>query len=82
MTDEDMGLVNVRRELARLKVSSKAIVEDEHTDPYGHIGNIGLWIDQGDGNRKRLDLSRREIDDCRDGITKSVEQKMSEAFRY
>src|ERR1700734_3894490 len=77
---ENTGLAHVRAELNRLKVSSKSIVEDEHNDPYGNIGDLGFWIEHHNGSRVRLDLSRREIDDCHNGITKSVEQKMSEAF--
>lgn len=79
---ENTGLGHVRAELNRLKISSKAIVEDEHNDPYGNIGNLGFWIEHPNGGRTHLELSRREIDDCRDGLTKGVEQKMSEAFRY
>ncbi len=79
---ENAGIAHVRTELNRRKVSSKAIFEDEHNDPYGNMGDLAFWIEHFDGGRTHLELSRREIDDCRDGLTSSVEQKISEAFRY
>ncbi len=80
MNDHDLGFASIQREIERCCASSNATVEVARTDPHGQPGNRFVWIDFGVGNRKRINFSRGEIDDCHAGITNSAAHKISEAF--
>jgi hypothetical protein len=80
MSDYDLGLANVQREIARRSTTQAATIEGPYTVPAGHIGNVFFWIDFG-GKRKRLDFYRKELDESREAVSTDAAKKIEEAFR-
>jgi hypothetical protein len=80
MTEREMGLANVRREIEaeRARVLSDATVED-YGDRAGKMDDVVFWIDLH-GTRKRLDISRSELDNSHTTLDGYAARRIAAVF--